>query len=151
MAEFTSRAVGSAGLTTGIIGTSLGALNSGLLGNIFGGGNAHPNCSEQIPVTRYEMGLQQELASKNSRISLLESNIYVDSKIADVYERLNTKIGVIEKQVCDQAVWNAAQTAAVNCLSGQVGQLLALTKLVVPATSICPQPTTTATTTAAVI
>ena len=36
MAEmYASNGVGAAGLTTGIIGTSLGALSSGLLGNLF--------------------------------------------------------------------------------------------------------------------
>ena len=38
MAEFASRGVGAAGLTTGIIGSALGAANSGLLGNLFGSG-----------------------------------------------------------------------------------------------------------------
>jgi hypothetical protein len=68
----------------------------------------------------------------------LESNIYVDSKIADVYERLNTKIGGIEAQLCQQAVYNATNTATINCMSGQIATLMSLTKTVVPNSSICP-------------
>lgn len=152
MAEFASSGVGAAGLTTGIIGTSLGALNSGLLKNVFGvgtGGGESDHC-----VSRYELGLEQQIAAKDSKIALLESNIYVDSKIADVYERLNTKIGALEKQCCEQAVFNATCTATMNCISGQVNSLLALTKVVVPNSSICPgwgnvtvAPATTAATT----
>ena len=143
MAEFASRGIGAAGLTTGIIGTSLGALNSGILGNLFGGGNN--GCGENSVVNRYELKMQQELAAKDSKIALLESNIFVDSKIADVYEKLNTKIGALEKQCCDQAVFNATQLATMNCMSGQIAQLFALTKIVIPGANICPPVTTTTT------
>ena len=83
--EYASKATGDAGLTTGILGTALGALNSGLfnggLGGLFGGGNAAADlsgmaagaalaaalgaggrCSEDKPVSRYELGLVQENA-----------------------------------------------------------------------------------------
>ena len=82
--EYASKATGDAGLTTGIIGTALGALNSGLfnggLGGLFGGGNAAADlsgmaagaalaaalgaggrCSEDKPVSRYELGLVPRL------------------------------------------------------------------------------------------
>jgi hypothetical protein len=158
MAEFGSRGATAAGLTTGIIGTSLGALNSGMLGNLFGGNNNHC-CGENTPVNRYELQMQHDLAAKDGEIALLKSNIYVDGKIADVYERLNTKIGVIENQLCEQKVYNAAQTAAMNCMGSQIAQLFSLTKLIVPNSSFCPgfgnvtvSPATAATTsTAAVI
>jgi hypothetical protein len=100
--------------------------------------NGNNGCSENHCVNRYELGLQNEIAAKDSKIALLESNIYVDSKIADVYERLNAKIGGIEAQICQQAVYNATNTAAVNCMNGQIAQLMSLTKIVVPNTSICP-------------
>lgn len=154
----------------GVSGTALGlsigalgwqALNNGVLGNVLGGGRCcdnhgsdaaalmaasmlgargHGECSEDHCVNRYELGLQQELAAKDSKISLLESNIYVDGKIADVYERLNTKIGVIEHELCDQRVYNATNTATVSCLQQQIATLAALTKVVVPITNVCPQP-----------
>jgi hypothetical protein len=86
---------------------------------------------------------------------LRDANIYTDSKIADVYERLNNKISVLEGQICQQGVYNATNTATINCISGQIAQLMSLTKMVVPNTSICPgwgdvtvsvTPTTTPTT-----
>jgi hypothetical protein len=155
---------GVAGTALGLSIGSLGwqALNNGVLGNVLGGGRCCDNhgsdaatmiaaasmlgargygeCSEDHCVNRYELGLQQELAAKDSKISLLESNIYVDSKIADVYERLNTKIGVIEHELCDQRVYNATNTATVSCLQQQIATLAALTKVVVPITNVCPQP-----------
>ena len=146
-----SSATGNAALTTGIIGTALGVLNgggNGLLGGLFGGNN-NCGCNENMLVNRYELAMQQQLAAKDAKIGLLESNIYTDQKIADVYERLNTKIAA-NKDAQDavnlqQAVYNGTNTAALGCLQGQVAQLFALTKLVVPATNICPQPTTTTT------
>lgn len=133
--NYASRGVAGSGLGLGIAGTALGLLNNGGLGNLFGGNGG---CSEDHYVNRYELGLQQELAAKDSKISLLESNIYVDSKIADVYERLNTKIGGLEAQICQQNVYNATNNATINCLSGQIAQLMSLTKTVIPNTNVCP-------------
>ena len=136
--RYASKGVAGAGLGLGIAGTALGVLAGGLNGTGLFNGNGCGGCSEDHYVNRYELGLQQELAAKDSKIGLLESNIYTDSKIADVYERLNTKIGVLEGQICQQNVYNATNTAALTCLQGQVAQLLSLTKIVVPNTSVCP-------------
>lgn len=134
------------GLGLGIAGTALGLLNgsgNGLLSGLFGGNcNNNCGCSENMLVNRYEMSMQQQLASKDAKIGLLESNIYTDQKIADVYERLNTKIQA-NKEAQDavnlqQAVYNGTNTAALNCMQGQIAQLYSLTKLIVPNTSICP-------------
>lgn len=134
--KYGSRGATNTGLGLGIAGTALGLLNNGALGGLFGGNNC--GCSEDHYVNRYELGLQQELAAKDSKISLLESNIFTDSKIADVYEKLNTKIGGLEAQLCQQAVYNATNTATLNCMSGQIAQLMSLTKTVIPNTNVCP-------------
>jgi hypothetical protein len=139
MAEFASKGWASLNTVLGSIGTA-GA--TGILGNLFGG-NANCGCSENNLVNRYELQMQHDLAAKDGEIALLKSNIYVDGKIADVYERLNTKIGVIENQLCEQKVYNAAQTAAMNCMGSQIAQLFALTKLVIPGANICPPVTST--------
>ena len=136
MAEFASRGVGAAGLTTGIIGTSLGALNSGVLGNVFG--NAAHKCPENSGVNRYELGLQQRIAALESGIALRDANIYNDSKILETYKYFDGKIEAINARLAEQAVFNATQTAAMNCMGGQIAQLFALTKLVVPNSSVCP-------------
>ena len=136
MAEFASKGVAGSGLGLGIAGTALGILNGGL-GNIFGGA-MNCRCSENNLINRYELELENKIVSKDSEIALLKSNIYTDQKIAEVYERLNTKIGVVEAGINAQAVYNAANTATIGCIQGQVAQLFGLTKLVVPNTSVCP-------------
>ena len=146
--NFASKGVAGTGLGLGIAGTALGLMAGGLNGTgLFNmGGRSVECCAENTPVTRYELGLQQDIAAKDSKIALLESNIYVDSKIADVYERLNGKIEATNAQLAQQAVFNATATANLSCLTSQVAALQGLTKLVVPITSVCPQPAVATTT-----
>ena len=136
MAEFASKGVAGSGLGLGIAGTALGLLNGGL-GNIFGG-TMNCGCSENNFVNRYELEMENKIVGKDSEIALLKSNIYTDQKIADVYERLNTKISGVEAAVNTQAVVNATMTGTISCMQGQIAQLQGLTKLVVPNTSVCP-------------
>jgi hypothetical protein len=137
--DFSSNGKGNLAVTLGAIGTGLGVLSGGLgnLGGVFGN---NTGCNEDHYVNRYELALQKEIEAKNSRIALLESNIYVDSKIADVYERLNTKIGCVENQLAQQAVYNATLNGTVSCIQGQIATLQALTKTIIPIANICPQP-----------
>jgi hypothetical protein len=141
--KFASKGVAGAGLGLGIAGTALGLMaGNGGLGNLFGGANC--GCNEDHLVNRYELGMQQEIAAKDTKISLLESNIYTDAKIADVYERLNTKFenkyDCLEKQICAQSVINAQVTANLACMQGNINTLMGLTKTVIPITSVCPEP-----------
>ena len=140
--KYASKGVAGTGLGLGIAGTALGLLagnnGSGLSGIL--GGNNCGGCSEDHYVNRYELGLQQEIAAKDTKISLLESNIYVDSKIADVYERLNNKIQGIEGQICQQAVVNAQIGANISCMQSAISTLQGLTKTVVPIDNVCPAP-----------
>ena len=61
-------------------------------------------------------------------------------KITEVYERLSSRIRGVEDQVAAQAVYNATNTATLSCIQSQVAQLQGLTKLVIPITSVCPEP-----------
>ena len=131
--------VAGAGLGTGIAGLSLGILNGGL-GNLLGGWNNNCNCSENQVVTRYELGLQNQIASKDGHIALLESNIYTDQKLNDLRNYIDAKVGVVEGAVNAQAVYNATNTATIGCIQGQIAQLQGLTKVVIPITSVCPEP-----------
>lgn len=156
MAEFASKGVAGAALGTGIGGLSLGVLNamggcgllSGLTGGCRSGGDA--------VVSRYELGLVQEIAGKDARIGLLESQVYVDQKLTDVVKDYTGQINALQAQLAQQAVYNATNTATIGCIQGQIAQLQSLTKLVVPNTSVCPgwgsvnvTPATTTTTPAA--
>ena len=136
MAEFASKGVAGSGLGLGIAGTALGVLNGGL-GNILGGYN-NCGCSENMMVNRYELQQENRIAKLETEVALRDANIFTDQKIAEVYERLDTKIRGVEAGLNAQAVYNATNTAAINCIQGQVAQLFSLTKLVVPNTSVCP-------------
>ena len=138
MAEFASKGVAGSGLGLGIAGTALGLLNGGL-GNLFGGVNSMAPSENQF-VTRYEMEMEDKLMVKDSEISLLKSEKYTDEKIVDVYERLSGRIAGVEQQIAAQAVYNATNTATLSCIQNQVAQLQGLTKLIVPITSVCPEP-----------
>lgn len=118
-------AIGTAG-ATGILGN---------LGGIFGNRD-----SNEHYINRYELAMQQELTAKDSKIALLESNIYTDQKIADVYEKLNSKIGCVEGQISQQAVYNATLNGTVSCLTAQITALQSLTKTIVPIDNVCPAP-----------
>lgn len=127
--EYTSRAVGNAALTTGIIGTSLGALSSaGGLAGLFGlGPRPAPVDPGDKPVTRYEMGLYKEISEKNDEIVLLKANQYADNKDAG-----------LQAQISQQAVWNATAGATMGCLAQQIQQLQGMTKLMIPNANIAP-------------
>lgn len=137
MAEFASKGVAGAGLGLGIAGTALGVMNGGWLGNIFGNGR-NCNCVEDSTVNRYELGLQQRIAALESGIALRDANIYNDGKILETYKYFDGKIEAINARLAEQAVFNATQTSAMNCMGGQIAQLYSLTKLVIPNGSVCP-------------
>ena len=137
MAEFASNAKGNWGAVTGTIGTAgFGVYVLDKLAKWAERGGRE--CVENNAVNRYELGLQMDIAAKESKINHLESTIYTDAKITDVYKELNAKIGVLETQANQQAVYNATNTATLNCMGGQIAQLMALTRLTIPNSSICP-------------
>jgi len=127
--EYASKAVGTAALTTGIIGTSLGAIASagGVAGILGLGGRQAPADPSDRPVTRYELGLVQEINDKKDEIVRLEAEKYADGK-ADV----------LQAQINQTAVWTAGATATMGYMNQQIQQLFGITKLVVPNGSVAP-------------
>lgn len=131
------------GASAGI--ASFFGLNAGnLLGGLGGWGNN--NCYNNgnwasTPISRYEASMMQELAKKDGHIALLESNIYTDQKIADVYEKLNVKINANKAEQdainMQQAVYNGTNTATIGCIKSQVAELASLSELVVPSRRVC--------------
>ncbi len=140
--EYASRAVGNAGLTTGIIGTALGALNGAGGLDLLNFGPRRPRDDGDIPVTRHDMGLYRELAEKDFKIASLESNKYTDQQIRELSDKLNAKMdmqfGGVQQQLNAQAVWNATQQGLIGCIQGQVAQLQSMTQLVIPNKSVMP-------------
>ena len=159
MAEFASKGVAGAGLGLGVAGTALG-LASGGLGNLLGGMFGGNGCAGNSVVNRYELGLIQEISAKDARIGLLEADKYTDEKLTEVYKDLNGQIAALREAQnalnTQQAVYNGTMNGTVGCIQNQIVQLMGLTKLVVPNTSVCPgwgnvtiTPATTTTTTPA--
>lgn len=138
MAEFASLGKGNAALTTGIIGTSLGALNSGLFGGLFGGGNC--GCSENMAVNRYEAGQSARIAELETEVKLRDANFYALSEVGKLRDYMEHKFDYVQSQISQQAVVNAQVTANISCMQGNIATLMALTKTVVPIDSICPPP-----------
>lgn len=150
-----SSATAKAGLATGIVGTSLGALamlgsganaigrmtdNWGWNGYGYGAvpqtvvinqnddnnGHGH-SCSEDHVVNRYELGLQQQIAEKDSQIALRDANTYNDQKMLEMYKYVDGRLRDIEAELGRQAVVNQ-KTAdsfqlAKQDLDCQVGRL----------------------------
>lgn len=143
MAEFASKGVAGSGLGLGIAGTALGVLNGGL-GNVLGGivpGMARTGCcSEDHMVNRYEAAQSARIAELETEVKLRDANTYTDSKILDLYRYVDGKFSCVEGQIAQQAVYNATNTATLTCLQNQVAALQGLTKVVIPTTSICPEP-----------
>lgn len=135
--EYASRGIGTAGLTTGIIGTVLGAAGSGIVPALLGGGNCHP---ESMPVSRYDAQKDARIAELETEVKLRDANTFTMGEMNKMRNYVDSKLECINSAINQQAVYNATNTSTIACLSNQVAQLMALTKCVIPTTSICPEP-----------
>lgn len=108
-----------------IAGTALGLLDmAGGLTGLLGNRNSDPG---DKPVTRYEMGLFQQINDKNIEISELKSNRYTDAVASG-----------LQQQISGQLAWNATQNATLGALQGQISQLQSMTRIVVPNENVSP-------------
>lgn len=135
--EFASKGVANAGLTTGIIGTALGALNNGMFGGILGGNAA---CSENVPVNRYELSQMKEIVDRDSEIAYLKGRDAAKTDSLELYKYVDGRFRGIEAQLASQAVVNAQITANISCMQNQIAVLNGLTKTVIPIGNVCPEP-----------
>lgn len=116
---------GSAGLASFL------GINAGTLLNGFGWGNGWGNrngCASpaDVPVTRYELAMQQEIAAKDSKIALLEANTYNDAKSLELYRYIDGKLGEIQANLAAQAVRNQAFNDALQATDFKFSQAIAL-------------------------
>lgn len=146
MAEFASNGKANAGLATGIIGTTLGGLltlgnGTGLLGGI--GGN---NMVDSRYVSKDDLNMAIALAQKDSEIALLKSEQNTEIKIADVYERVMTRVNADRREQdawnTSQSVANAQMSAAIAANATSIASLQnccnQITMLKVPNSAVCP-------------
>lgn len=120
---------GSAGLAA-FLGLNAGnILGTGCGGGLFGGGwnrNGSGCSCADVPVTRYEMAMQQEIAAKDSRIALLEANTYNDQKSLELYRYIDGKLNEINATLAAQAVTNTAFNSALQATDYKFSQAIAL-------------------------
>ena len=140
--DYASKGVAGAGLGLGIAGTALGLLNGNGLGGLLGGWNGGYNpamvCSESQLVNRYEAGQAARIAELETEVKLRDANFYTLGEMGKLREYVDGKFAKVESELCNQRVVNAQIIGNTTCMAGQINQLYALTKLVVPNSSICP-------------
>lgn len=108
-----------------IAGTALGVLDAmGGISGLFGNRNSDPG---DKPVTRYEMGLFQQINAKDIEISGLKSDRYTDAVANGLQQQINA-----------QAVYNATQNATLGAIQNQINQLQGVTKLMIPNENLAP-------------
>ena len=101
--SYASKGVAGTALGLGIGGAALGLLNGGL--GLFGG-RAAGTCSENMPVSRYELGQQEQIAKLQSEIALRDANTYGDQKMLEMYKYIDGQLKDIRSTICQQAVHN---------------------------------------------
>lgn len=138
------RGIAGAGLGLGIAGTALGLLNGGGLGNLLGinpygvPANGMVMPSESTPVNRYEAAQAARIAALETEVKLRDANTFTMGEMGKLRDYIDGKFAKVEHELCDQRVFNATQIGTISCIQGQIAQLMGLTKLVVPNSSICP-------------
>ena len=114
-------AVGAYGAVGGFNGCG-----GGFLGNLFGNRNGNGcGCGDQW-VTRYELGMEQALAAKDSEIALLKSNTYQDQKSLELYRYIDGKFSEIQANLAAQAVTNTSFNSALAATDYKFTQAIAL-------------------------
>ena len=102
-------------------------LGNGCGGGLFNWGNRNNNCNcADVPVTRYEMAMEQALAAKDSRIALLEANTYNDQKSLELYRYIDGKLADIQANLAAQAVTNTSFNSALAATDYKFTQAIAL-------------------------
>lgn len=132
----------------GGIGGYIGGISAilGMLGNGYGAMPAAAAPGAPSFVTKDELNMAMTIAGKDSEIAMLKSEQNTEVKIADVYERLITRINADRNAQMEwnatQSVNNAQMSAAIavnaNSIGAIQGILGQITKTVIPNSSVCP-------------
>lgn len=132
--NYASRGVGNTAL-----GLSIGALAAELLSGTFTGIVGNGKCAEtDKPVSRYEAEKDARIAALETEVKLRDANVYTDSKLGELRNYMERRIDGVERELSDQRVYNATNTAALSCIGNQVNQIMSLFQLKIPNSSVCP-------------
>lgn len=85
-----------------------------------------PTCHEDHCITRYEFGLEKELAAKDSKIALLESTIFTDKKSLELYQYIDGQLKEVREFICEQKVRNQGNGDAIRELDRKIDSAVAL-------------------------
>lgn len=113
----------------GSLGTAgfLGINGGNLLGGLGWGGRGcgHPAMAE-MGVSRFELGMQNELAVKDSKIALLESTIYTNNNMLELYKYVEGKMSEVNARLAAQDVRNQGVADAIREVSKDIDYKIAL-------------------------
>lgn len=113
-----------------------GGLNGTGLFN--GGCGCNNNHGDAAYVNRYEATQNARIAELETEVKLRDANTFTMGEMNKLRDYVDGKFAAVDAAICAQNVYNATNTAAINCINNQVAQLMSLTKLVIPNGSVCP-------------
>ena len=107
------------------------AEKTGILNGLQFGGNGGWNrggCPSPMdaPVTRYELGMEQQLAYKDAEIMELKANIFTDQKITESYKELRGMISNLQEVAAQQAIRNQGFSDAIREVQKDIDYKVAL-------------------------
>ena len=140
MAEFASKGVAGSALGIGIGALGLEVLRNGAGGLLGGFGIGNGYCHENTPVNRYEAAQSARIAELETEVKLRDANTFTMGEMGKLRDYVEARFDRVEKELCDQKVYNATLNGVVGCIQNQIAQLQGLTKIVIPTASICPEP-----------
>lgn len=100
------------------MGANGNGCGGGILGNLFGGNCNNNGCNTMV--NRYELALQNEIAAKDSKIALLEANIYGDQKLLEVYKYVDGELKDIRAELGRQAVINERTSNSIIAVQSNI-------------------------------
>lgn len=148
--DYASNAKGNAGVTLGVIGTTLGSLGllgngTPLLGGLLGGGTQY--------VSKDTYDVQNKLIEAERTNALLAAELNTEKKMVEVFNAATARINEVDRELSHRIYSlekrvdeNAAAQAVINCgvnsalgiLQSQAAQFMSLTKVVIPNGNVCP-------------
>lgn len=126
------------------LNTVLGALGTAAFAgiNASGGVNGLLGGNRADYATKSDLDNAILLAQKDSEIALLKADQNTEIKIADVYERVMSRVNADRNE---QIAWNSQQSlnncqmaSAIAMNKSSIDILMGMTKTVIPNSSVCP-------------